>query len=552
MPVTNPIQTVGNAGTTTLTLGVTIAASGPVATNGLCATFFYGAGADTIVSVVDNQGNTWTQRDSVTNTSITSYWDCVGAAYVTPGVTLVTITVTAIATTIIGIVQEYSTPGGFTFDRHVATSGNSTAAASGNTSALSSSSELVIGWGSALNAGTITAGTGFGYLNTEVSTDTVMMENLQATSTAAQASAFTLGTSGKWACGVATYSFTTVYTDYEKVTADHTQVPSTQTNFTVLVSTTQTALKTIAHGGKVGVSTGYDILFGSAIGGNDYSWELEFYDGVNGILVAWVQVPSLSSSADTVFYMSFGNTGALVFQGGAKGAAWDTNYKAIWHFKDGTTLSLLDSTSNANNLTNSGATAVAGQIDGAFHVVPNNEASGTFSPLGSAVTNIGFSCWANLADVTATNYIFQAGNSNGYGINVGTSGAGLVSLFRRGAAYDSTGLSMSNTTWTYISMDSASSSWNARVNGSTATAFSTSDPSAPSALINLGQNDFGFNATMSIDELRLSTNRSADWRTIEYNNEKSGSTFITFGPDSQPGGGASIIGSNFGRGILGG
>ena len=51
------------------------------------------------------------------------------------------------------------------------------------------------------------------------------------------------------------------------MTIDHTKVPSTQSNFTVLVSVTDPALKTVANGGHVANANGYDIGFYADSGG---------------------------------------------------------------------------------------------------------------------------------------------------------------------------------------------------------------------------------------------------------------------------------------------
>ena len=52
------------------------------------------------------------------------------------------------------------------------------------------------------------------------------------------------------------------------LTIDHTKVPSTQSNFTVLVSLTDPALKTVANGGHVANANGYDIGFYADSGGD--------------------------------------------------------------------------------------------------------------------------------------------------------------------------------------------------------------------------------------------------------------------------------------------
>src|SRR6201999_2727578 len=51
------------------------------------------------------------------------------------------------------------------------------------------------------------------------------------------------------------------------MTIDHTKVPSPQSNFTVLVSLTDPALKTIANGGHVANANGFDLGFYADSGG---------------------------------------------------------------------------------------------------------------------------------------------------------------------------------------------------------------------------------------------------------------------------------------------
>ena len=59
------------------------------------------------------------------------------------------------------------------------------------------------------------------------------------------------------------------------LTIDHTKVPSTQSNFTVLVSVTDAALKTVANGGHVANANGYDIgFYADSSGSTKLKWEI--------------------------------------------------------------------------------------------------------------------------------------------------------------------------------------------------------------------------------------------------------------------------------------
>jgi hypothetical protein len=78
--------------------------------------------------------------------------------------------------------------------------------------------------------------------------------------------------------------------------------------------------------------------------------EIESYTASTGQLNAWVQIPALSPTADTVIYVYYGNASAINQQN--KTAVWDGNYKGVWHFTQSpyqTAPQLTDSTSNGNN-----------------------------------------------------------------------------------------------------------------------------------------------------------------------------------------------------------
>jgi biopolymer transport protein ExbB len=66
------------------------------------------------------------------------------------------------------------------------------------------------------------------------------------------------------------------------------------------------------------------------------------YDGGTGALQAWVQVPSIQQSMDTLIYMEYGNPDAADQQN--RGATWPPNVVGVWHLEDGN-----DSTQNANH-----------------------------------------------------------------------------------------------------------------------------------------------------------------------------------------------------------
>jgi len=77
----------------------------------------------------------------------------------------------------------------------------------------------------------------------------------------------------------------------------------------------------------------------------------------------WVKVPAVSSSSTTDIYIYYGKSDASDGEDAAN--VWDSDFKGVYHFPDGTTLNAEDSTSNNNDGTISGTVATSGKIDGA-------------------------------------------------------------------------------------------------------------------------------------------------------------------------------------------
>jgi hypothetical protein len=130
-------------------------------------------------------------------------------------------------------------------------------------------------------------------------------------------------------------------------------------NFPVLISITDTDLRDKAR------SDGNDIVFrwdDGTCGGEPCKGlyhEIEEWNSSTGELVAWVRIPTLSSSSDTSIYMYYGNPNVSVASENPAGV-WDPNYAAVWHLAEdpsistdgdcgGGTKEVCDSTSNDND-----------------------------------------------------------------------------------------------------------------------------------------------------------------------------------------------------------
>jgi hypothetical protein len=109
------------------------------------------------------------------------------------------------------------------------------------------------------------------------------------------------------------------------VTINHTKVAADLTGFPVLIDIVDSDLSSKAQ------SSGNDIVFTDS-SMNKLSHEIERYDNNTGHLVAWVKVPSLSSTSDTALYMYYGNAAASNQQNPT--AVWDQNYMMVQHLEE--------------------------------------------------------------------------------------------------------------------------------------------------------------------------------------------------------------------------
>ena len=198
------------------------------------------------------------------------------------------------------------------------------------------------------------------------------------------------------------------------ITIDHTKCGSADSsNFPVLVSLSGTTLKTVANGGHVNRSDGYDIGFYSdSAHTSKYNWAVEYYDPVGGVLVAWVKIPTVSHTSDTVFYINYGNTTITTFQGGAVGTVYSNGYAAVYWMSEATGASLVDQTGNGNSGTPtvSNPTQVSGKVDGALSFA---NASSQYFDCGTMtsvdnISNYSIGYWGKRV---STSYLVMAGKN---------------------------------------------------------------------------------------------------------------------------------------------
>jgi len=315
----------------------------------------------------------------------------------------------------------------------------------------------------------------------------------------------------------------------KKITIDHTKVGANLSYFTALISLTSDSDLTARAR-----SDGYDILFTSNNGSTKLNHERTYYSA--GTLLAWVKVPYVSSSVDTVIYMYYGNSGASDQQN-AEGA-WDSSHKAVWHFQN----SLLDSTSNNNDGTNDGSTDTpSGKIGRArsFDGFNDRVSLGTGAII-NPLEPFTISAWIYVDTTPAINRhyaIFSKANAgsdlNALGFFVGQyapSDRYLVLATNNGSWTDHVSTSqVPLTTWTHVAIVVERASYTFYINSSQVGTGTYTPPSSNASLaqyIGDSQNVHFYDG--GIDELRLSdVARSSGWVTTSYNNQNSPGTFYS-------------------------
>lgn len=317
---------------------------------------------------------------------------------------------------------------------------------------------------------------------------------------------------------------------YSPVTVQAAQVPSTQTDFPMLISYTDNRLKTTGNGGHVQNANGYDVRpYTDSACSSAITYQLEFYSASNGQVVMWAKISSLSNGS--VVYLCYGD--ASLSTDGSSASTWDANYKGVWHFSDGTTLSMADST-GVNNGTGSGSPAAGtGKIDGGVTL-----SSGNYVDVGNNASlqitgAMTISAWVYPTDLSG--YYMGLTKTNGgtaapYFFFIAPNGA--VAWYRGNGTIEVGVISntgVSTNVWTKLDMTSNGDIYINGVfdkNGS----FTSIGDSGTTARI--GNRADGFYSPGNMDEVRISNSvRSNDWITTEYNNQNAPATFAVLGTE---------------------
>jgi hypothetical protein len=350
---------------------------------------------------------------------------------------------------------------------------------------------------------------------------------------------------------------------YTPFPVDHTKCgASDSTDFPVGIIVTDARFKSVGNGGHVQSSSGFDLRpYADTSATTAYTFELVSYDPTTGRIEMWVKVPTLSHTVDTPIYLFYGDAG--ITTDGSSTSTWNSAYKGVWHFGTASSLSLADSTSHGNTITNNGATATTGKVGGgaAFVGASSQSASMPIDFTGSPLVAMSF--WLNQAsfnnsDLMALEFTANTNTVTGGFFADPNSGApfsGSASVAGKGSgAFSSAkGYTRPATGWSHWHLqldisDGTNTVHALYINGTPLTAGSSvNNPGGgngvSSTLYLASRAGTSFFSTCSLDELRAygGVTPPADWVTSEYNNQSSPSTFTPTGTEVSLGGSGKLF-----------
>jgi hypothetical protein len=326
---------------------------------------------------------------------------------------------------------------------------------------------------------------------------------------------------------------------YKTITIDNTRVSGFEDliDFPLLISIFDSDLHDNAQ------PDGDDIAFSNNFQWLDHEIELfnKTYNATHSQLVAWVRIPVLSSSEDTIIRMYFGNS--FIENRENPSGVWRSNYAAVWHLCESSG-AVKDSTSYGTDGTPStGATqGVPGQIDGAYDFDGSNAGVGIGDPIDGhldfGTDSFSISVWLNVDQSTGTYQIplWKGGHTataTGYEIETNIAATNLEMGISDGSTRRLAQVPIILDQWMYFVGVVNRTSNLLRVYKDGVEIGSGVDIS----LINSINCAYGMAFSQAsnpfdglVDEIRISREaRSLNWISTEYNNQYDPSSFYSIG-----------------------
>ena len=326
----------------------------------------------------------------------------------------------------------------------------------------------------------------------------------------------------------------------KKITIDHNKVDGNLKDFPILISVIDSDLRNKAQ------NDGDDILFMDGTGvANKLFHEIEEYHGSSGKLIAWVNIPSLSSTTDTKLYMYYGNPGCNSQQFPEK--VWDSNYLAVFHMND-VDNEITDSTLNNNDFSESGDPLYLqnGKIgDGIKGDGDNDYFTNTMMDL-SSLSEMTIELWFNIGNIDHLHHSFLFSSKYStyedirFAFRKQESGMGFQTVWDDGTIEGGCDyIHVWNLgDWKYVVGSIKNNDKAIQYVDGAQTIVDNSvnfDFMGLDNIHNIGRRSLGINRCYYdgiLDEFRLSNiARSSDWVLTSYNNQNNPSSFLSLGPE---------------------
>lgn len=296
-------------------------------------------------------------------------------------------------------------------------------------------------------------------------------------------------------------------------------------------------LKNTGSGGKTQNSSCFDVVWTSDLGGTtQIAFEaVPIVSGKNcNVTTGAVQMYVLAASSPA--YISYGNVSQTTDPSNKTGT-WPAAYKARWHWADGTTLGLGDSTSGAHTLTNANSTATTGNIDGgaAFNGT-NARLSVAAALFDFTTTGATVSCWLNAtSDPTSNVWSAVTGSSNRDGMETQSATGTLRAGHFNGTTTVGISGNISTGTWYHAvyTLSTGGTTAHLYINGVDQVGTNTGSNNSNAGFAIGARTGTAANFFPgTVDEMGvLNFDVDQAWVTAEYNNASSPSTFITIGTE---------------------
>ena len=315
------------------------------------------------------------------------------------------------------------------------------------------------------------------------------------------------------------------------ITLDAASGTDDLTDFPALISITDPLLRSVANGGHVSSSNGFDIIFTDQ-NGSRLDHELESYVPGTGEYIAWVRIPLLSNSSTTTIKMLYGDPSVTTDP--SVETVWTSNFKGVWHLNGS---DYTDATEYSNDGTQNATSSVTGLIAGGRGFDGSNSyiqvGTNGFVPNDNNQT---ISIWGYYTTSPSDNrnlISFQNATA-GSAIQLGFRSGNAVAWKWGGVILASAGTAPSTNAWHYYVYTYDGTTSRIYIDGVEMGNSSVAPQTAMPSEGNIGRYNNGEYIAANLDEPRFSISpQSASWILTEYNNQSNPSGFISLGAETE-------------------